>query len=96
MIFLLIFWYLHLGFLTALVLTTCNIKCGHKDIEDILDIQNGADFLCSMLFWPIILFVGLVVVSFKCIQLTIKCIHWSSRPLMKWLDAWVLSLKGES
>jgi hypothetical protein len=90
-----IVWYLYLGFLTALVITTCDITIGHNDVDDILNVKDGKDYLEAMLLWPVIVFVGLLVGMFKSIKLLSKFIHWSSKPLLKLMDSFVLTLKGK-
>jgi hypothetical protein len=90
----LVLWYLYLGFLTALVITICDITIGDV-ADDILNVQDGKDFLDAMLIWPVIVFVGSLVGIFKFIKLLSKFGHWSSQPLFKLLDSWVLILKGK-
>jgi hypothetical protein len=84
----LIFWYLYLGFLTACILTSCDITIGHSDVDDVLNVKNGKDYLVTMLLWPAVAIVGFLVGIFK-------LIHWSSKPLFKLLDFWVHILKGQ-
>jgi uncharacterized membrane protein len=95
LILLSILWYIHLGFLTALVITTCDITIGHNDVEDVMNVQNGKDFLSVMLVWPVIVIIGLIIGIFKLIKLLINFIHWPVQALIRVLDSFVLILKGK-
>jgi hypothetical protein len=96
MIFLLLLIeYLYLGFLTATVLAALNITIGCNDVDDILTVKNGKTFLEAALLWPIIVFIGLIIGVVKILAKSVKLVCWLNIPLLKFLDSWVLLLKGK-